>query len=62
MRGGRWGDVADEFALMRAAERLGTTPWDLEQREVKWTDWALEMISAEQAVAAEVQKRANARR
>lgn len=38
---GAIGRLAPEYVLIRAARYLGVTPWELEQAEGRWLEWAL---------------------
>jgi hypothetical protein len=44
---GKVGYVPDWYYLLRAADRLHCTPWELLEQSIYWQDTALKAISAE---------------
>jgi hypothetical protein len=46
---GKVGYVPDWYYLVRAADRLHCTPWELLEQSIYWQDIALKAISAEVA-------------
>jgi len=44
---GKMGYVPDWYYLIRAADRLHCTPWELLEQSIYWQDIAVKAISAE---------------
>lgn len=41
------GELPDWYPLLRAARYMGVAPWDLYERPVHWTIWAITSENAE---------------
>ena len=51
------GDVPDWYITVRAAKYLGVAPWELLDRPVIWTSWALEASNAEDSARKQKEQR-----
>jgi len=48
-----------EYRLIRAAKILNCTPWELEDQDITWLDWAFIAENADALVAKALKDRAN---
>jgi hypothetical protein len=62
MSDGAFGSVPPEYRVYRAARVLNCSPWQLEERDDYWAEFALQFEAAEQEAQHQLQKQANRKR